>query len=281
MEIYAEYFFIENLIANIMILLLTAKIWGLSVPKDRLLIGAIAATIYAFGIFTPISIFLFHPISKIIFSCLMMKTVFWDVRGILAVKLVATFFGATILLGGAVTALLYITGIGGTVSSSAFYVEKNSYFSIICCLAAGYCFIRLFLNILKERKMNERVMVDVTVKVGEKEKSLKGIVDTGNFLSDPESGLPVMIGEADAVRELLPTDFEQGRIRLIPYSSIGKENGALLGVKAEFIDIRQDGKYHRTTAGVLAVYQGKLSQDGEYQVIVHPGMLEKGAECSA
>ena len=202
-------------------------------------------------------------------------------RGASFGKLVATFFCAGFFLGGAVTALLYFTGMGGTVSGGGFYLENNSYLTILCCLGAGYCFLRFFLNIFKEKRSKAQILVDVTVKVGKKEKSLRGIVDTGNFLVEPITGAPVMIGEAEAVRELLPDDYEECKIRIIPYSSIGKEQGALLGVEADEIKIAAEGKVLENVEGVLAIYQGKLSEDGAYQVILHPEMIRPANELGA
>lgn len=275
MEIYGEFFFLENFIANLLILLLTAKLWGRRPAKGPLLLGTFGATIYAFGIFTPAAPFFYHPIIKVLFACIITRTVFRDVKGDVFAKLVVTFFCAGFLLGGAVTALLYLTGTGGTVYGGGFYMEKNSYGGILCCIAAGYCFLRFFLNIFKERKAREETLVELTVKVGEKTKTLRGLVDTGNFLIEPIERLPVMIGEAEVVRELLPMDWEKGKIRIIPYSSIGKERGALLGVKADEITLLWKGEQIKNVEGVLAAYQGKLSEDGEYQVIVHPQMLRR------
>ena len=281
MKIYAEYFFCENILANLILILLTAKIWRIRVSKWKVGIGAVLATAYSFGIFIPQAIFLYHPIAKIIFALLIMKSVFSDRNYNEILKLTATFFGASILLGGAVTAFLYFTGFKGIVTGSIFYIGEQSYITLMCYIIASYLFIHVFLNILKERKMKEPLIVDVTVWVGEKQKSFKGLVDTGNFLKDPISGEPVMIGEAEAVKELLPLPGEDGQMRVIPYSSLGAGAGSMLGIKSQRVEIVENEKKQSCCCAILAVYYGKFDSKGAYELIIHPEMLEKGEEKSA
>lgn len=87
---------------------------------------------------------------------------------------------------------------------------------------------------------------------------MKALVDTGNNLKDPLNNQPVIIVEQDALKGLLPPEIErvvaevengelsalqrletleawQTRIRLIPFNSIGRKNGLLVGFRPDAV----------------------------------------------
>ena len=269
MEIYAEYFFIENLIANGMMLYLTAGIWKMPVSKGRLTAGAAIASFYAFGIFSPYSGVLYHPVSKLLFSCLLIWLVFGKTSYRMKAKLIFTFYGTGILLGGAVTALLYFTQTTGTVSGGVFYFDRLTYFSVLTALLAGYCLIRAFMSLLKDRSSRNPILQPVILCSEKMEKRLMGLVDTGNFLTEPSTGLPVAIGEYEAVKDFFPP-AAQAKLLPVPYRSIGKEAGMLMGVKVQI----QGDKIEKTEC-ILALYRGKLSEDGDCQLILPPAAFRE------
>lgn len=90
----------------------------------------------------------------------------------------------------------------------------------------------------------------VTIESGGKRACVRALLDTGNSLKDPISGLDVIVVDADIAREILGLDrqallhpvetFAQCHIpglRLIPYSSVGQPSGLLLGLRVEKIEI--------------------------------------------
>lgn len=102
--------------------------------------------------------------------------------------------------------------------------------------------------------------------------TLKALLDTGNGLREPISGRPVSIIERD-VYDTLCHQTIQERYRVIPYHSIGKEHGILQGTEVdELIIWREDEPYVQKKA-VIALYEGKLSGNGSYQMILHTGLL--------
>ncbi len=116
-----------------------------------------------------------------------------------------------------------------------------------------------------------------------------GLVDTGNSLVEPISHKPVIIAEFNAVKDLLPDvlagiyekegeaslmeiaeaiadDSFKRHIRLIPFKSIGSENGIMIGFVADCVNI--DGNYIKKP--VVAIYRQSLCKCGTYNTLLSP-----------
>ena len=94
----------------------------------------------------------------------------------------------------------------------------------------------------------QKTCIPLSVTCGDQTLSLLALVDTGNTLRDPISGVPVVILGQDAAWRLLSlTDAElshpiqtitqrrETRLRLIPYSAVGMPAGFLLGCRADSV----------------------------------------------
>mgnify|MGYP002675520434 FL=1 len=132
---------------------------------------------------------------------------------------------------------------------------------------------------LYERKqiVKKQTIYDVEVAQQGRKLTLKALLDTGNGLREPISGRPVSIIERD-VYDTLCHQTIQERYRVIPYHSIGKEHGILQGTEVdELIIWREDEPYVQKKA-VIALYEGKLSGNGSYQMILHTGCYKNRRE---
>lgn len=123
------------------------------------------------------------------------------------------------------------------------------------------------------------------------------LLDTGNRLSDPVSGRPVIIlaGElaaqllspegaeavalgreqpAEAVARLAATEYAS-RVRLISFSTVGRENGLLLSFRVDRVNFPVGAASEETGAALVAFHAGPLDAGGTYQALVHPAQLRK------
>ncbi len=287
MEIYGEYFFLENWIANAIIIWLVARIWKKPLGRARLLAAAALSALYAFGIFSPKMALLYHPAVKLLFSWAMMRFTFGRTSLLAGAKLVLTFYGAGFLLGGAVAAFLYFTSTAGTVSSGAFYFDKLTYASLLAALGGSLCLLRALLGIFSQRRERNRLICPVKLQAGGRQKPLVGLVDTGNFLREPVTGLPVVVGQAEAVREFFPLEEgaektfgreaegkkasderERQSLYVIPYATVGTRAGAMLGIRAQ---LEGPGGWREC---VLALCGESLSQEEDCQLILPRELAE-------
>ena len=51
---------------------------------------------------------------------------------------------------------------------------------------------------------------------------------------------------------------------MIPFNSLGKQNGMLLGIKADYLIIKNQGEERKIKDVVIGLYDGKLTKDETY-----------------
>lgn len=136
------------------------------------------------------------------------------------------------------------------------------------------------------------MLCSIKIVIDKKEVYIKAIIDTGNFLKEPITKLPVVVVQKDSLIDLIPKNIldnleriisgeninwgeYMSKVRVIPFSSLGKENGILLGIKADKILIDREDKIIVTDDVIVAIYNGTLSKTGKYQALIGLELLEK------
>ena len=110
-----------------------------------------------------------------------------------------------------------------------------------------------------------------------------GFVDTGNFLYEPISHLPVCILEEETFKkyfhhslEEFIKKYETDKIRLIPYRSIGKEQGVMTAIFVSDLKIIKEKRRIEVPNAVIAVSKVSLSKWGQYEMLLHPDLIKNG-----
>lgn len=67
---------------------------------------------------------------------------------------------------------------------------------------------------------------------------------------------------------------ENFKIRLIPFSSLGKQNGMLVGVRAQKVAIMFKEKEEIIDNVILGIYDGKFSKDNRYNALIGLDVVE-------
>lgn len=132
---------------------------------------------------------------------------------------------------------------------------------------------------------------DIEIEFENKKIKLRAIIDTGNFLKDPITKMPVVVVESKALTEIIPkkmlenlqeilynNELELGeyasKIRIIPFTSLGKENGLLVGIKIDEIKVYYDDEIEEIKNVILGIYNGTLSKSNKYSALIGIGLLE-------
>lgn len=89
------------------------------------------------------------------------------------------------------------------------------------------------------------------------------------------TGLPVCLVEYEKVKPLFHLEEMKDHLWSIPYHTIGKTDGRLLGITADKVIFQNKWRKIIKSGCVIALYKGKLTRSGEYSAIVHPDILEK------
>jgi len=144
---------------------------------------------------------------------------------------------------------------------------KSSAILIMVCAGVMYEGGRVLIRFLQKRKENPFCTV---ILQGESEElQITALIDTGNGLREPVSGRSVSILEEEVFRKMKDRLLPE-KLKVIPYHSMGKTHGIMMGMEVSNIKIRTDDWEKELPEGILAMYQGRLSESGSYQMILSP-----------
>ena len=101
---------------------------------------------------------------------------------------------------------------------------------------------------------------------------LRGLIDTGNTLSDTISNDPVSIIDRASVRRLTE-EKKPERFRYISYHSIGKKEGVMPAFRLDKMQIIRDGNKINVEHPLVAVSEEELGSEN-YQMIINPDILK-------
>lgn len=289
-EVYADLSFLINFVMDFIIIWASLHLAGIKVIYKRIALASFLGGIYAVGfLFSGLENFYSLPL-KILFSCLMIMIAIWPQKWKEFKKALIYFYGINFLVAGASIAASYIFNSHPWEHSFAAYYLL---FGIVCAVAIGvfgkkYLFAKLVPN-----------MLNFDIELYFDNNSCKGsaFLDTGNNLKDPLTNRPVIVAEYQYLKRCLPADFTSAvdnlqnekdmlealvdtgwarRLRIIPFSSIGRKNGMMLGVRADQVIINngtEDMFYPNTVVGI---YKEKLSSEDKYHFLIPAQMLQGG-----
>ena len=76
--------------------------------------------------------------------------------------------------------------------------------------------------------------------------------------------------------ENIPEDVKEkylSKLKVIPFSSLGKQNGMLLGIKADEINIESEDDIITKDNVIVGIYDKPLTKHGEYRALVGMNLL--------
>lgn len=264
MTVYIDSYFLLNLLMDYLVLLLAGKVAGEPIRRLRLLLGALVGAAYAVSLLWPGWSVLGHPALRVAAGLLMTLAAYGAAKRFLRVFLLTLAMAA--LLGGGVYALGFLSGAGAAID-----------LKLVALGAAGcYCVLSLVGGKLARHGPEELKRVEIAL--DGKKARLTGLVDSGNTLTDPMTGKPVIVAEGDRLRELLPpeADFRHPAecfpklarpqaFRLLPYRAVGVDRGLLLAVRADRVTV--EGR--ETDSRLVALSPTAVSDGGGYQALLY------------
>jgi stage II sporulation protein GA (sporulation sigma-E factor processing peptidase) len=278
MVVYVDVLFIINLLIDYIALLVSAKICAVPTPRLRLLAAAAFGALFAVVTVLPFGAVLANPLIKIGAGAVMVLMAFVGKPRLLRLTLV--FFAVSAAFGGVVMAATYLGG--GRLSGVVTAVDMR-----LLAIAFGLSYVALTLIFRRAARHRPSEIVPVTLRHGGREVSLKALRDTGNALTDPMSGRPVVVAGVGDIKTLFPQSVlgkiselrakdavrvleelshldNTIRFQLIPYRAVGIAGGMLLAFKPDEIVI--DGK--SKTGMLLALSPNSVSDGGPYSALL-------------
>lgn len=138
-------------------------------------------------------------------------------------------------------------------------------------LVLSYFFVKKAFCHNKRAIYKKSIYVKVKIYINNKAVETVGIMDTGNSLTEPFSKKPVSVIEKDVLKDFLVNI--NTRICIIPYTSVGKENGNMYGIRADSMDIIMQERTYFIKKPILGISENTLSCTGDYKIIINPLLI--------
>lgn len=187
--------------------------------------------------------------------------------------------------------LLFFINPSGVVFSKGHLVGTYPIKIALLGGIVGFTIITIVSNIF--RKKIEDQICEIEIFFNGKNTKLKTFIDSGNLLKEPISMLDVIVVEKDSLREICDynfldsidkilngglisngIDFMKNKIKIIPFSSLGNENGMLIGFRPDYIKIYSD-EIKTAKNVIIGIYDGKLTKSNLYTSLIGLNILKE------
>lgn len=303
MIIYADVVFLINFVMDCFILLLASLVMKRHTSIYIIVLGGFL------GSFLYCMLMFYSPISKYYNQFTALLTFLVPILFVFRPKNIKNFLKCFLTLnvcaffvGGLATAMLFYTNAKNYLGELLTFSVSNVSIKLLifsCCFS--YIAIKFIRLKLSNKMMKKQHIVDVVLKHNNKECFFNALVDTGNTLKEPTSDKHVIVLEFDIIKDFLPNSikilFYENKddniekiyeaitmvddisfissFRLIPFKSIGNENGLLVGFKAELVEIIDEKNKIQSDDIFIGVANFKLTTSNNFNALINPQIFEQ------
>lgn len=200
------------------------------------------------------------------------------------------FYMTSFVFGGAAIALIHFISPEQVQTKNGMYIGKYTLKSVFLGGIIGFAIIINAFKIIKTKLSTNDIYYDIEIQIEGKKIETKAMIDTGNMLKEPITNTPVIIVEHTLLYGIIPKQILNNieeilignfaniedeikekyitKLKFIPFSSIGKSNGMLLGIKADKIIIKNEEETKEIKKIILAIYNKSLTKRGEYRALL-------------
>lgn len=299
--IYLDIVFLINLLMDYLILWATASLGQFATSFKKLLIASFLGAAYSLAIFLPPTGLWMSFGAKVLFSLLMVFCAFYPLGWKKFCQATGYFYLVAFAVGGAMLGAMYIVDSNAfaysTMNGVLVSLSNVTYTWLVIAVASALVIGRWGAVAIRKNFLDHMFQIPVIICLGRHRMPVKALVDTGNQLKDPLTRNPVVVVEYGALKNVLPPQFIAAfesdqepdvaalvasvsnsnwahRIRIIPFNSIGKAKGLLLGFCPDEVIVLIRDHPVRVENAVVGVYQKSLSPEGKYRALLHPEILQ-------
>lgn len=289
MTVYLDIIFLENVCMNYIIIYATALLIKSTIKPIRVFLASVIGAFYA--IISVMKIFdIFSSVIVKILVSIFIVYVAIDAKNFKNLfKGLLVFYLVSFMFGGISLALLYFIKPENILMKNGIYIGTYPIKIVLLGGVLGHILISVVYSIIKSKFSKRKKVCDIEICINGKTRMLKALIDSGNFLKEPITGTPVLVVETVFLFSLVPkiildnidniilgnfdilnieNDNEDvkafiNKFRVIPFNSLGKENGLLLGIKFDYIKIlkSEDLDNKKIEDIIIALYDKKLSKE--------------------
>ncbi len=299
MTVYLDIVLLENLCMNYIILFATGYIMKLKMKQLRLVLSAMLGGIYAVIAYIEILPIYSSFGMKILLSVLMVHIAYnsKNIKNLL--KQLVVFYLISFAFGGSAFALLYFVRPQDILIRNGVYVGTYPIKIALLGGIVGFIITYIAFKVVKTKLHKKDIIYNIEIHIKEKTLKLKAMLDTGNMLKDPISGMPVIVvtkeelysilpeklldnidkligGEAENLLEQVEEKEIFTRFRMIPFSSVGKQNGIMLGFKSDQVVIEKEDGTQMKNNVIIGIFNQNFGKN--YSALISMDLLEERSE---
>lgn len=290
MTIYLDVVLIENLIMNFIILYATGIILKSRIKNIRLILASLLGAIYSVVAYTSILKIYSSFILKVILSIIIVYIAYNPQNVKQLWKQMLIFYMTSFVFGGAAFALIYIVKPQEIFMKNGLFLGTYPLKTILLGSIIAFFIIITSFKIVKTKISKKDMFCFIKVKINNNIFKTQVMIDTGNLLKEPFTNTPVIILEHTLLYDCVPKeilnnleniiggDFNKipekikqeyiSKLKLIPFSSLGKQNGMLLGIKPEYVNIISEKNEKKIENVIIGIYNKSLTKRGEYRGLI-------------
>lgn len=290
MTIYMDIIIVENLIMNYIILYATGLIAKSKISYLRIFFASLIGAMYVVSQYLLKLNVYSNGLIKILLSIIIVFVAFNPQSVKNMCKQLILFYLTTFTFGGVATYLIYVLKPQNIIIRNGMYVGTYVLKVVFIGAILGTIILIISFKFAKNKITKKDMICKVKIKLNGKETILNTMVDTGNMLKEPITGNPVVVVEKMVLYDLMPKeilnniesilggDFEKipedikkeyiPRLKIIPFSSLGKQNGMLIGIKPEKLEVINEQSEEERNSAIIGIYSKSLTKRGEYNALI-------------
>lgn len=205
-------------------------------------------------------------------------------------KQLLIFYMTSFVFGGAALSLIYFIRPQEAQMKNGIFSGEYSLKVVFLGGIVGFTIIVIAFKMIKSKISSRDIFYDIEIYIEGTRIETKAMIDTGNMLKEPITNTPVIVVEHTLLYDTIPKQILNNideillgnldlledetrekyatKLKFIPFSSIGKANGMLLGIKADKLIIRNEEETKEIEKVILAIYNKSLTKRGEYRALL-------------
>lgn len=293
MTVYIDIVFFENLLLNYIILFSTAIISKSKINVNKIFLASILGSIYSILNYLIHIPNMMNLIIKLSMSIVIVLIAFNSNKIPIIIKQLVFFYLVSFTFGGVSFMLLFFINPQDLIIDGDHFVGTYPIKIALIGGIIGFIVIIITSKIIKDRLSKKAMICELEIFYKGKSKKINTMIDTGNLLKEPITGCDAIIVEKESLEDIADKDILDNienilkgkwikdnktisyNLKIIPYSSLGNENGLLIGFKPDYIKIYGEEENVRNDI-FIAIYNGKLCKTNLYTSLIGLDVLKKG-----
>ena len=294
MTVYIDIILLENLCMNYIILFATAYIMKIKISHIRIIASSSIGAVYSIMLYMQILPIYSSIFMKIIISVVMVYISYAPKSVKIAIKQLIIFYLISFAFGGCAFALLYFVKPQDIFIKNGVYIGTYPLKIALLGGIVGFIITYIAFKIIKNKATKEEMIYKLKIKINDKTVEVNALLDTGNKLKDPITLVPVIVIEKQKLYNFLPEEILENidkiiggdsnklieenikymsKFRVIPYNSIGKQNGLMLGFKADEVKIIIDEEERTIKNTIIGIFNQSFNSQ-TYSALISLEIIE-------